>query len=342
MRSAGPIAASARPAGEGTISTPEAGDRAAAARVFGYAGEAIAELGQSLDGAFSRAVDMILAVKGRVIVSGMGKSGLIGRKIAATLVSTGTPAQFVHPGEASHGDLGAVTRADALLMLSYRGETHELSDLITYAKRFAIPLIGMVSNPASTLLQHADVALVIPKAKEACPMGLAPTTSTTLMLVLGDALAVALMERRGFSADQYRDFHPGGSLGRMLIRVSDLMRTEALPLVSPEALMADVLVTLSDGKLGCAIVVDEHGGTLGIITHGDIGRKMGRDFLDRKAHAVMSAAPKSARPDQLAAEALGLMNEKGITQLVVLDPADAARRPVGILHMHDCLRAGLQ
>jgi arabinose-5-phosphate isomerase len=182
--------------------------------VFEFAGEAIRSLSEALDGEFTRAIDVLLSVKGRVIVSGMGKSGHIARKIAATLASTGTPAQFIHPAEASHGDLGALTRQDALLMLSWRGETAELSDLITYAKRFAIPLIGMASNVESTLLQASDVALVLPPAREACPMGLAPTTSTTLMLVLGDALAVALMERRGFSADQYRDFHPGSSVRR--------------------------------------------------------------------------------------------------------------------------------
>jgi arabinose-5-phosphate isomerase len=283
-----------------------------------------------------------MAVKGRVIVSGMGKSGLIGRKIAATLASTGTPAQFIHPGEASHGDLGAVTREDALLMLSYRGETAELGDLITYAKRFSIPLIGMASNPDSTLMQAADVPLLIPRAREACPMGMAPTTSTTLMLVLGDALAVALMERRGFSADQYRNFHPGGSLGRMLIRVSDLMRTEGLPLVPQDMKMADVLVALGQGTLGCVIVTNGDGAAEGIITHGDLGRSIGPDFLTRDAGDVMTKNPKCARPDQLAAEALAIMNEKKITQLLVLDPEDISRKPVGILHIHECLRAGLQ
>lgn len=342
MWSADPIASAAVQAGVGIAAGADSRDLAAARRVFAYAGEAIAELGKTLAGDFSRAVDTILGVKGRVIVSGMGKSGLIGRKIAATLASTGTPAQFIHPSEASHGDLGAVTRHDALLMLSFRGETHELSDLITYAKRFSIPLIGMASNPASTLLQAADVPLVIPNAKEACPMGLAPTTSTTMMLVLGDALAVALMERKGFSADQYRDFHPGGSLGRMLIRVSDLMHTGKLPLVGPGTPMGDVLVVMSRGMLGCAIVVDAQGAAAGIVTHGDVGRQMTRDFLDRKAHEVMSRKPKTARPDQLAAEALGLMNEKKITQLLVLDPSDPSRKPAGILHIHDCLRAGLQ
>jgi arabinose-5-phosphate isomerase len=320
-----------------------AGDLAAARRVLNYAGEALVALGEALNGDFTRAVDTILKVKGRVIVSGMGKSGLIGRKIAATLASTGTPAQFIHPAEASHGDLGAVTRADALLMLSYRGETAELTDLITYAKRFSIPLIGIASNPESTLLQAADVALLIPRAKEACPMGLAPTTSTTLMLVLGDALAVALMERKGFSADQYRDFHPGGSLGRGLIRVADLMHVgEAVPLIEESASMQDALLVMSKQHFGCVGVTDKSGALIGMITHGDLARHMDRTLLDQSPSAVMTRNPKIVAPGQLAAEALALMNEKKITQLFVVDPKDKSKKPAGILHIHDCLRAGLQ
>jgi arabinose-5-phosphate isomerase len=208
--------------------TPVAGetaatDLAAARRVLTTASAALNTLADALDGDFTRAIGLMLASKGRVIVSGMGKSGHVARKIAATLSSTGTPAYFVHPAEASHGDMGAVTRADVLLLLSWGGETAELSDLLTYAKRYRIPVIAIGANPDSTLIKAADVALLLPHAPEACPMGLAPTTSTTMMLSLGDALAVALMERKGFSPDQYRDFHPGGSLGRALVRVSDLM-----------------------------------------------------------------------------------------------------------------------
>ena len=221
-----------------SAASAKADDLAAARRVLSYASEALAALSAVLDGAFTRAVEMVLAADGkggRVIVSGMGKSGHIARKIAATLSSTGTPAYFVHPAEASHGDLGAVTDGDVLLMLSWGGETAELSDLITYAKRFRIPLIGIASNPDSTLLQAADVKLLLPRAPEACPMGMAPTTSTTMMLALGDALAVALMERKGFTADRYRDFHPGGSLGKALVRVRDLMHAgEEIPLASQE------------------------------------------------------------------------------------------------------------
>jgi arabinose-5-phosphate isomerase len=274
----------------------------------------------------------------------MGNSGNVGRKVAATLSSTGTPARFVHPAEASHGDLGALTRADALLMLSYSGDTAELSDLITYAKRFGIPLIGMAGNPNSTLITASDVALVLPKAQEACPMGMAPTTSTTMMLALGDALAVALMERRGFSADQYRDLHPGGSLGKALIRVSDIMHREKMPLVKPDTAMREVLLTMTSGGFGVAGVVDGKGALVGIITDGDLRRHMERNLLDRSAQDVMTKAPKTAAPDMLAAEALAVMNDgtPRVTCLFIVDPSVAVRRPLGILHVHDCLRAGLR
>ena len=314
-------------------------DSTAAKRVFDTAIEAIQALGETLNGDFSRAVDVLYRVKGRVVVSGMGKSGHIARKIAATLSSTGTPAQFIHPGEASHGDLGALTRNDALLMLSYRGETAELGDIITYAKRFHIPLIGMAVNAESTLLRASDVPLVLPKAREACPMGMAPTTSTTMMLVLGDALAVALMERRGFTADQYRDFHPGGSLGKALIRVSDLMHTgEEMPLAAEDASMQQIVLIMAARRFGCVGIVDKKGALIGIITDGDLSRHMDRELLDRKPSVVMTRNPKIIAADRLAAEALALMNEKKITQLFVLDKS---KRPVGILHMHDCLRAGV-
>ena len=321
------------------------GDFVAARRVLDYAVEAIGSLGKSLNGDFTRAVDLLCGVKGRVIVSGMGKSGHIGRKIAATLSSTGTPAQFIHPGEASHGDLGALTRNDALLMLSYRGETAELSDLITYAKRFRIPLIGVAGNAESTLLKASDVALILPKAREACPMGMAPTTSTTLMLVLGDALAVALMERRGFSAEQYRDFHPGGSLGRMLVRVCDIMHKDSeLPLTTPDAAMREVTAKMASafGFAGVAGVVDKKGALIGIITDGDVRRHLERDLLDRKARDVMTASPKTIAPDILAAEALTFMNTAKVTSLFVVDPKAKVQKPLGLLTVHDCLRAGLE
>jgi arabinose-5-phosphate isomerase len=318
-------------------------DSAAARRVFDYATSAIDALSDSLNGDFSRAVDTILAVKGRVIVSGMGKSGHIARKIAATLASTGTPAHFVHPAEASHGDLGAVTRADALLMLSNSGETHELSDLITFAKRASIPLIGIASRADSTLLQESDVALLLPEAKEACPIGRAPTTSTTLMLVLGDALAVALMERRKFTDDQFRELHPGGSLGKALIRVSDIMHAgEELPLVAEDTQLGQALIVMARARFGCVGVVDGKGALIGIFTDGDLARWMNPGLFDRTIGEVMTRSPKIVGPRQLAAEALAIMNEKKITVLFVVDSADRQRKPIGILHMHDCLQAGLQ
>jgi arabinose-5-phosphate isomerase len=321
------------------------GDLAAARRVLRHASDAIGALGTSLNGDFSRAIDVILTVSGRIIVSGMGKSGLIGRKIAATLASTGTPALFLHPAEASHGDLGMVTRADALLMLSNSGETAELTDLITYAKRLAIPLIGVANNSDSRLLQASDVALLLPRAQEACPMGLAPTTSTTMMLALGDALAIALMERRGFSADQYRDFHPGGSLGKKLVRVSDIMHTgKDVPLVSEGTSMKDVLIAMTaagQGFAGVVGIVDGKGSLAGVITDGDLRRHMERGLLDRVARDVMSRNPKTVPPSMLAAEALSIMNDKGIARLFVVEPGDKKKRPQGIVFMYDCLRAGL-
>ncbi|MEI9994159.1 MAG: KpsF/GutQ family sugar-phosphate isomerase [Rhizomicrobium sp.] len=325
----------------------KARDLAAARRVLRHASDAITVLGETLNGEFSRAIDAILGVSGRVIVSGMGKSGHIARKLAATLASTGTPALFLHPAEASHGDLGMVTRADALLMLSNSGETAELADLITYGKRLSIPLIGMANNADSRLLQASDIMLLLPKAQEACPMGLAPTTSTTMMLTLGDALAVALMERRGFSADQYRDFHPGGALGKKLIRVSDIMhKGEELPLVSPETAMRDVIMTMTSAKFGIAGyagVVDKKGALVGIVSDGDLRRHMETGLLDKLARDVMTANPKTVSPDILASEALTFMNATPpkVTYLFVVDPKGPDRRPVGFLSVHDILRAGL-
>jgi arabinose-5-phosphate isomerase len=326
----------------------KARDLAAARRVLRHATDAITAMGESLNGEFSKAIDAILSVDGRVIVSGMGKSGHIAGKIAASLASTGTPALFLHPAEASHGDLGMVTRADALLILSNSGETAELADVITYAKRIGIPMIGMANNPDSRLLQACDVALLLPKAQEACPMGLAPTTSTTMMLALGDALAVALMERRGFSADQYRDFHPGGALGKKLIRVGDIMHQgEELPLVAPETPMRDVLITMTSGKFGgiagYAGVVDKKGALIGIITDGDLRRHMEPGLLDRAAREVMTAKPKTVPPQMLAAEALRVMNAKPpkVTHLFVVDPDADVARPLGFISVHDILRAGL-
>lgn len=327
--------------------SPAGADLEAARRVLSIEGEALGALARSLDHRFSRAVDLILAAEGRVIVSGMGKSGHIANKIAATLASTGTPAQFVHPGEASHGDLGYITRKDAALLLSNSGKTPELSDIIDFCKRAGVPLIAITSGADSPLAQHADVALILPPAREACAIEMAPTTSTTMQLALGDALAVALMTRRGFTADDYRVLHPGGSLGRKLVRVADIMHTgDELPLVPGDAIMSDVLIVMTSKRFGCVGVVDGAGGLLGVITDGDLRRHMQGDLLKRRAKDVMTAKPRLVRAGALGGEALRLMNQHAIpvTCLFVIDDeavATAQPKPVGIVHVHDCLRAGV-
>lgn len=310
-----------------------------ARRVLELEADAIRVLAAELGPGFAAALDLLAAVSGRVIVTGMGKSGHIARKIAATLASTGTPAMFIHPAEASHGDLGMITDKDALLALSNSGETAELADLVAYTKRFAIPLIAVTARTDSALARAATVALVYPNADEACPMGLAPTTSTTLMLALGDALAVALLERKGFSADDFRLLHPGGKLGRRLLRVADIMHGGTrLPLVPPQTPMTETLIEMTAKSFGCVGVVGPDGRLAGIITDGDIRRHIADSgFLARAAGDVMTRGAKAITPDALASEALQIMNAAAITNLFVL----ADGRPVGILHVHDCLRAGV-
>lgn len=307
-------------------------------RVIRREAEALGMLADSLDGAFTAAVEMILRAEGRVIVSGMGKSGHVARKIAATLASTGTPAQFVHPAEASHGDLGMVMRGDVALVLSNSGETPELADIVAHTRRFDIPLIGVASRADSTLLRAADVALVLPPAPEACETGIVPTTSTTMTLALGDALAVALMEHRAFTPDQFRVFHPGGKLGARLSRVRDLMHADA-PLVNHDAPMGDALLVMSAKGFGVVGVTDGDGYLQGIITDGDLRRHMD-GLLDLSAGDVMTAAPRTIGPDALAETAVRIMNEKKITVLFVVDP-EGSRTVAGVLHIHDCLRAGI-
>lgn len=295
-------------------------------------------MADTLSDSFTAAVEAIYATKGRVIVSGMGKSGHIARKIAATLASTGTPAYFVHPAEASHGDLGMITREDTCLVLSNSGETAELSDIVAHTRRFGITLIGVAGRPQSTLLKTADIALVLPDAPEACAIGMAPTTSTTATLALGDALAVAVMERRGFSREQFRIFHPGGKLGAQLLKVSALMHSgEALPLVAEDTPMSEVILTITAKAFGVAGLVDGEGVLTGIITDGDLRRNLA-GLLEKTAGDVASKSPQVVRPDTLAVEALGVMNARRITALFVVDEA---HKPVGLLHIHDCLRAGL-
>ncbi|HLF58699.1 MAG TPA: KpsF/GutQ family sugar-phosphate isomerase [Alphaproteobacteria bacterium] len=315
-----------------------ADDLAAGRRVLSAEAQALVALAGALGNAFVRALDLLAAAPGRVIVTGMGKSGHVARKIAATLASTGTPALFVHPGEASHGDLGMITPADAVLALSNSGETQELSDIVAYTRRFRIPLVAITAGETSTLAEAADVSLVLPENGEACPMGLAPTTSTTLMLALGDAIAVALLERKGFSAEDFHVFHPRGKLAQKFLRVGDLMHgDDELPLIGEDGAMSDALMTMTAKRFGCVGVTDASGRLAGIITDGDLRRHMSPKLLERRARDVMTANPKTIRPQALAAEALGVMNEKKITSLFAVEN----RRPVGIIHIHDCLRAGV-
>jgi len=314
----------------------------AAQRVLRIEAEGLSALARSLDGAFQRTLDLLAAVSGRVTVTGMGKSGHVARKMAATFASTGTPAQFVHPGEASHGDLGMIAPSDAIVALSNSGDTAELCDIIAYARRFAIPLAAMTRRAGSTLAEAADVAIILPEAPEACPMGLAPTTSTTMMLALGDAIAVALLERKGFTAQDFQVLHPGGSIGRKLLRVSEMMHQgKELPLCQPQTPMAEAILVMTERRFGCVGIVDGDGCLIGIITDGDLRRHMTPGLLDMAAREVMTPAPRTIRPQALAAEALGIMNgvrdQRPITSLFVVEGA----RPIGILHIHDCLQAGV-
>ena len=329
-----------------SLTLPASGDRAdndrsvaSGRRVILAEAEALHTLADCVDGGFSRAVAMLAAVTGRVVVTGMGKSGHVARKIAATLASTGTPALYVHPAEASHGDLGMITPQDAVLALSNSGETSELRDMILYTRRFAIPLLALVGRAPSTLAEAADHVLLLPDVGEACPMGLAPTTSTTCMLALGDALAVALLERRGFSAHVFAVFHPGGKLGGQLLRVEQLMHQgDELPLVAPETSVGDAILEMSRKRLGCVGVVAADR-LVGIVTDGDLRRHMAPDILGRTAGEIMTRSPRTIGPRALAVEAVAAMNgpPRPVTVLFVLDED----RPVGALHLHDCLKAGI-
>jgi len=310
-----------------------------ARRVIGLEAEALGLLASSLDASFTTAVDLILAAHGRVIVSGMGKSGHIARKMAATFASTGTPAQFVHPAEASHGDLGMMLKGDVVMVLSNSGETPELADIVAHTRRFEIPLIGVASRPASTLLRAADVALVLPCVEEACGTGVVPTTSTTMMLALGDALAVALMERRAFTPEHFRVFHPGGKLGARLTKVRDLMHTD-LPLIAADRPMSEALLAISRYGFGVVGVTGPDGALQGIITDGDLRRHMD-GLLSLTAAQVMTSNPRSVAPDVLAEAALAIMNDRKITCLFVKQAPELGWPPVGILHIHDLLRAGV-
>lgn len=306
-------------------------------RVLVTEAEALKTMAEGLGAPFERAVETLAGLSGRVICTGVGKSGHVARKIAATLASTGRPAIFVHATEASHGDLGMIGPDDAVLALSKSGETRELADVIAFAKRFGSPLIGMTARADSALGSQSDILLLLPDAPEATGQVDAPTTSTTLQIALGDALAVALLERAGFTAQDFRVFHPGGKLGAMLRTVGDLMHgTDELPLIGAGAPMHEALLVMSEKRFGSVAVVDDAGALIGMITDGDLRRHMD-GLLDHTAGEVMTRNPRTVEPTTLAAEALKLMNEASITVLFVVQ----AGRPVGILHVHDLLRAGV-
>ncbi len=298
---------------------------------------------ESFGDAFVQAVGLMANAKGRVIVSGMGKSGHIGQKIAATMASTGTPAFFVHPSEASHGDLGMLTPDDVLLTISNSGESREMADIISFSRRFGIPMIAITSNPESTMAKAADLTLQIPakkEAPEACPLGLAPTTSTTTTLVMGDALAVALIHVKSFSAEQFKDRHPGGKLGNVLMRTADIMaKGDVLPIVGESMKMSEALIVMTAKSWGCLGVVNEDGCLTGMITDGDLRRHMNVDLVSQPASAIMTPNPKTIDKSLLCAEALRIMNQSKITSLFVVDGAD---KPIGLLHLHALLQAGVK
>jgi arabinose-5-phosphate isomerase len=296
-----------------------------------------AALRGGLGPAFSAAVELIGGAQGRVIVSGMGKSGHIGRKIASTLASTGTPALFVHPAEASHGDLGMIANNDVIVALSWSGETAELKNVTDYSRRFRIGLIAMTANGDSTLAKAADVVLVLPQAREACPHNLAPTTSSLMQLALGDALAIAMLESRSFTALDFGLLHPGGKLGALLKTVDDFMhRGAAVPLVPLGTAMSSAIIEMTAKGLGCVGIVEPQGQLIGIITDGDLRRHMGKGLLDQTVEDVMTRGPKTVRPDQLISETLELLNSTKVTALFAVEGG----KPVGIIHVHDLLRAG--
>jgi arabinose-5-phosphate isomerase len=298
----------------------------------------MAAIDNGLGRSFTAAIDLIRSASGRVIVTGMGKSGHVGRKIAATLASTGTPAFFVHPSEASHGDLGMITPDDVIMALSWSGETAELKDLTNYSRRFKIGLIAVTACPESALAQAADVVLAMPQAREACPHNLAPTTSTLMQQALGDALAIALLESRGFTALRFAELHPGGKLGAMLKFVRDIMRSgKAMPIVPLGTRMAEALVEMTAKSLGCVIITGSDGQLMGIITDGDLRRHMRPDLPQMRVDEIMTRAPMTVGPELLASEALETLNSSKRTQLIVVE----AGKPVGVVHVHDLLRAGV-
>jgi len=314
-----------------------------ARKVLMIEADAVLALTQKLDSGFEKAVDIIFASKGRIVITGMGKSGLVGKKIAATLSSTGTPSFFMHPAEASHGDLGMVTAEDVIIAISNSGETDELIALIPFLKRFNVTLISLTGNPASTLARASDVNLDISVREEACTLGVVPTASTTATLAMGDAIAVALLTKKGFREEDFAFFHPRGSLGKKLfVRVKDLMHSgDSLPLTSPDASLTDAVMEISSKRLGTTVIVDADRKILGVITDGDVRRgigKWGKAFFDMHAHDVMTKNPKMVSEQELAAKVLGIMEKHSITSLLVADDVNSI---VGVIHLHDILKEGI-
>ena len=317
-----------------------------AKRVLRIEADAVARLIDRVDENFDKAVDLIMGCRGRVVVTGMGKSGHIGNKIAATLASTGTPALFLHPAEGIHGDLGMVTKGDIVIALSNSGETEELSRMLPSLKRIGIRIIALTGNPDSTLAKSSDVVIDVGVKEEACPLGLAPTASTTATLAMGDALAVVLLDRRGFKEEDFACYHPGGALGkRLLLRVQDIMHTgDAIPKVAEEALVKDAIYEISSKKMGVTAVLDTAGRLVGVISDGDLRRwmerteKTGENLLAKKAREIMTRDPKVIGKEALAAEAVAIMETSSITCLLILDPG---KRPEGVIHLHDLLKAGV-
>ena len=311
-------------------------------RVLELEAKALMALRDHLDESFAQAVNLIYENRGKVVVTGMGKSGHVARKIAATLSSTGTPSIFVHPAEASHGDLGMIAPHDVIVALSVSGETTELSDVIEHARRWSLPLIAVTQQSQSTLADIATTVLALPKIEEACAIGLAPTTSTTMMMALGDALATTLMKRRDFSLNDFGVLHPGGKLGQRLKRVKDLMhKGEKIPLASQDSLMKDVLLIMTSKSFGCVGLIDTEGRLTGIITDGDLRRHMSPNLLDLPASEVMTENPLTVEGHVLAQEALALLNQFNRTNLFVVDHQDCQNVPIGIIHIHDFLRSDI-
>lgn len=322
-------------------SPDSAAAKASAARTIATEQAGLAALAAALDNGlaepFAAAVSALARVSGRVIVTGVGKSGHIGSKFAATLASTGTPAHFVHPAEANHGDLGMITPNDAIVALSWSGESAELKGIVAYSRRFRIPLIAVTAGERSSLAREADIVLTLPRTPEACPHGLAPTTSTLMQLVIGDALAVALLEARGFTPEDFRGYHPGGKLGATLTHLSEIMRTgEDLPLVPVGTKMPEAVMKLSNKKVGCVIIVDTSGRLAGIITDGDVARNLHRNLKDVAVEEIMTTTPRTVAADMSAGAAIAYLNENKIGALIVVD----GERPVGVVHFHDLLRIG--